>query len=121
MNVISTSQVTGYGYGTQKPLTNEYEYLFEEFPEKDVVKIEQEFKKGGEKSLEFINHPYFLAEGVHLNHEQFRAAIKTYRTKILKVLYFFFPGIEDCLDELQPDCDVKILDQKILYHLRYLT
>ena len=48
MNVISTSQVTGYGYGTQKPLTNEYEYLFEEFPDKDVVKIEQEFKKGEE-------------------------------------------------------------------------
>ena len=121
MNVISTSQVTGYGYGTQKPLTNEYEYLFEEFPEKDVVKIEQEFKKGEEKSPDFLDYPYFLAEDVHLNHEQFREAIKTYRTKILQVLYFFFPGVEDCLDELQPDCDVKTLDQRILYHLRYLT
>ena len=50
MNVISTSQVTGYGFGTQKPLTNEYEYLFEEFPEQDVVKIEQEFKKGEDLS-----------------------------------------------------------------------
>ena len=52
MNAISTSQVTGYGFGTQKPLTNEYEFLFKEFPEQDVVKIEQEFKKGEELSQE---------------------------------------------------------------------
>ena len=49
INILSTSQVRGYGYGTQKPLTNEYEYLFEEFPDNDVVKIEQEFRKGEEK------------------------------------------------------------------------
>ena len=60
MNVISTSQVTGYGFGTQKPLTNEYEYLFKEFPEQDVVKIEQEFKKGEELSQEECEgYPYF--------------------------------------------------------------
>ena len=61
------------------------------------------------------------AEDVHLNHEQFREAIKNYRSKILKVIYFFFPGVQDCLDELQPDCDVKMLDDKILDHLRYLS
>ena len=61
-----------------------------------------------------------LAEDVHLNHAQFREAIKNYRSKILKVLYFFFPGVQDCLDELQPDCDVKMLDDKILNHLRYI-
>ena len=56
-----------------------------------------------------------------MNHEQFREAIKNYRSKILKVLYFFFPGVQDCLDELQPDCDVKMLDDRILNHLRYVS
>ena len=74
------------------------------------------------KVNQYLRHYQFvLAEDVHLNHEEFRAAIENYRSRILRVIHFFFPGVEDCLDELQPDCDVNLLETKILNNLRYFS